>query len=140
MNPDPWNLERFVKAQNAIFEQVCAELRSGRKRTHWMWFIFPQIRGLGSSDIAQYYAIASKQETVAYLDHPVLGPRLRECTQLVLNIPDRTIDDIFGYPDNLKFHSSMTLFAHATVDNAVFLEALQKYFSDAFDQPTLDRI
>lgn len=140
MNPDLWNLERFVKAQNPVFEQVCAELRGGRKMTHWMWFIFPQIRGLGSSETAQYYAIASKQEAVAYLDHPLLGPRLRECTQLVLDIRDRSIDEIFAYPDNLKFHSSMTLFAHATTDNAIFLDGLQKYFFDAFDQPTQDRI
>lgn len=137
---DDFHLQRFVVAQNPIFDQVCAELRSGSKRTHWMWFIFPQIRGLGSSETAQYYAIESKREAVAYLDHPILGLRLRECAQLVLNVQGRSIDDIFGYPDNLKFHSSMTLFARATADNAVFLEALQKFFAGAFDRFTLDRM
>ncbi|WP_425387617.1 DUF1810 domain-containing protein [Edaphobacter aggregans] len=102
---DGYELERFVRAQESVYEQACAELRAGRKRTHWMWFIFPQIKGLGSSEMAVRYAISSIEEARAYLEHPVLGPRLREATQIVLELKDRTAEEIFGYPDNLKFHS-----------------------------------
>jgi uncharacterized protein (DUF1810 family) len=137
---DPHKLQRFVEAQNPVFAQVCAELRRGRKTGHWMWFVFPQLRGLGFSAMAERYAIASRAEAAAYLAHPVLGPRLRECAGLVTEIEGRTIGEIFGYPDDLKFRSSMTLFAHATRDNAVFTEALQKYFAGAFDPATLDRL
>lgn len=137
---DPYNLQRFVKAQVPVYAQVCTELRSGRKTSHWMWFIFPQIWGLGSSETAQYFAISSREEAAAYLQHPILGVRLRECIRLVTNIRDKAIDQIFGYPDNLKFQSSMTLFAHATEENDVFLEALRMYFAGAFDPQTLARM
>jgi len=124
---DPYDLERFVAAQNPVFEQVRAELRAGRKRTHWMWFVFPQMKGLGRSAMAEKYAIASPEEAAAYLEHPILGPRLRACTALVNQIEGRSLDEIFGYPDDLKFRSSMTLFAQATTDNQVFKAALAKY-------------
>jgi uncharacterized protein (DUF1810 family) len=137
---DPYNLQRFVEAQAPVYEQVCAELRGGRKSSHWMWFIFPQIWGLGSSEAAQYFAISSREEATAYLHHPILGARLRECTRLVTNIQDKAIDQIFGYPDNLKFQSSMTLFAYATEENDVFLEALRMYFAGMFDPQTLARL
>jgi uncharacterized protein (DUF1810 family) len=137
---DPYLLQRFVDAQAPVFDTVCAELRAGRKRSHWMWFIFPQIAGLGHSAMAQRFAIASLDEARAYLRHPVLGPRLRECTRLVAAIEGRAIDAIFGYPDDLKFHSSVTLFAHAAPDEPVFAECLRKYFGGAPDTATLDRL
>ena len=137
---DPFNLQRFVKAQEPVFEQVTAELRTGYKVSHWMWFVFPQIRGLGSSRMAQAYAIASLEEAVAYLKHPILGPRLRECTRLVNEVQGRSIEDIFGDPDFMKFRSSMTLFAHATSDNRVFLEALQKYYDGERDESTIEKL
>jgi uncharacterized protein (DUF1810 family) len=121
-------LQRFVDAQNPVFEQVCAELREGRKQTHWMWFIFPQIKGLGTSPMAIEFAISSRQEAEAYLKHSVLGPRLRECTRLVNQVERRSVNQIFGYPDDLKFRSSMTLFASTSCENAIFKDALQKYF------------
>ena len=135
---DPYNLKRFVDAQRAEFEQVCAELLAGHKRSHWIWFIFPQMKGLGHSETANYYGIASRQEAEAYLAHPVLGPRLRECTRLVNAIESRPIDQILGYPDDLKFRSSMTLFAFTASDNQIFRDALQKYFAGKPDQRTLD--
>lgn len=122
-----YDLERFVAAQDPVIDQVRAELRSGRKRTHWMWFVFPQMQGLGHSAMARRYAISSLAEAAAYLAHPVLGPRLVECTELVNRIEGRSIDEIFGYPDNLKFCSSMRLFAAAAEDNRVFRTALEKY-------------
>ena len=137
---DPYNLQRFVTAQEPVFADVLAELRAGRKASHWMWFIFPQIEGLGHSSTARHYAIKSLEEAKAYLEHPVLGPRLRECTQLVNEVRSRTASEIFGYPDDLKFRSSMTLFAHATAQNAEFLNALWRYFSGEFDQATLTRL
>lgn len=118
-------LQRFVDAQDPVYDQVRSELRRGRKETHWMWFIFPQMRGLGHSVMAWKYGIASQAEAEAYLRHPILGPRLRECTELVNQIEGRPIDEIFGYPDNLKFRSCMTLFARAAADNAVFTQALR---------------
>jgi uncharacterized protein (DUF1810 family) len=133
MNPSLSNcsteLQRFIDAQDPVYAQVCDELRRGRKETHWMWFIFPQIRGLGQSAMAHKYGIASQAEAEAYVRHPMLGSRLRECTALVNRTEGRSIDEIFGYPDNMKFRSSMTLFASATPDNSVFLQALRKYFS-----------
>lgn len=137
---DPHNLQRFVDAQEPVFSDVLAELRAGLKTSHWMWFIFPQIEGLGHSSMAQHYAIRSRGEAVAYLEHPLLGPRLRECTRLVNAVTGRSAGQIFGYPDDLKFRSSMTLFTHATEQNAVFLEALQKYFGGEFDHATLQRL
>ena len=137
---DPYNLERFVKAQNPVFEQVCAELRTGGKESHWMWFMFPQIKGLGYSSTSMRFAISSKEEAEAYLKHPILGPRLRECTELVVLVDGLSIRDIFGYPDYLKFHSCMTLFAQATSENQVFKDALKKYFGGELDRPTLERL
>jgi uncharacterized protein (DUF1810 family) len=121
-------------------ERVLAELRSGCKTSHWMWFVFPQIQGLGHSSMARQFAIASRAEAEAYLDHPVLGPRLRECTRLVCAVADRGIDEILGYPDDLKFRSCMTLFAHATTDNRIFRDALARYFGGEEDPLTLDRL
>ncbi len=137
---DPYNFQRFVDAQEPVFDQVCSELRNGSKRSHWMWFIFPQIDGLGHSAISVKYSISSLEEARAYLNHPTLGPRLRECTRLVNQIEGRSIEDIFGYPDDMKFHSSITLFANAASDSQVFRDALQKYFNGELDQLTLDRL
>src|SRR5271163_4329683 len=110
---DGFDLERFVKAQAGVYERVCAELRAGRKQTHWMWFVFPQIRGLGSSSMAVRFGISSLAEAQAYLAHAVLGPRLRECAGIVCGVEGKSVGEIFGSPDDLKFHSSMTLFAKA---------------------------
>ena len=129
---DPFNLQRFVDAQSPIFDQVCSELRGGAKRSHWMWFIFPQIEGLGYSQLARKFAISSREEAVAYLEHPILGPRLIECATLVNLIEDRAIEQIFSYPDDLKFRSCMTLFADTT-GNQVFVDALSKYFKGKSD-------
>ncbi|WP_413934725.1 DUF1810 domain-containing protein [Nitrospira sp. BLG_1] len=121
-----------------MYDTVLAELRAGRKSSHWIWFIFPQTAGLGHSSMAQQFAIASLEEAKAYLQHPVLGQRLRECTQLVLNVEGRSAEEIFGYPDYLKFRSCMTLFSAATTDNTLFKNALEKYFDGQPDQSTLD--
>ena len=137
---DPFGLQRFVDAQRAVYERARAELASGQKRTHWMWFIFPQIAGLGSSHMAQRYAISSRAEAEAYLAHPVLGPRLSECTRLVTAVDGHSINEIFGSPDDMKFQSSMTLFAHATPDNQEFMDALQRYFAGTFDSATIARL
>jgi uncharacterized protein (DUF1810 family) len=137
---DPYNLQRFVDAQQSIYENVRRELRSGSKRSHWMWFIFPQLRGLGRSNIAQLFAISSREEAAAYLEHPVLGARLRECSQFVAAIDGRSIEDIFGYPDYLKLRSSMTLFAQVAADNEVFNNCLQKYFNGEPDPATLAQL
>ena len=137
---DSYTLQRFVDAQRGVYAQAEAELRAGRKESHWMWYIFPQIEGLGHSAMAQKYAISSVAEATEYLNHPELGARLRECTRLVTAINGRSIQDIFGYPDYLKFHSSMTLFAHATSDNQAFLDALRKYFRSEFDRQTIARL
>lgn len=134
------DLQRFVEAQTAVYPRVVAELRTGRKRTHWMWFIFPQLEGLGHSAMAKKYAIASRGEAALYLDHDILGPRLRECTQLVNAIDGKSVSEIFTAPDDLKFHSSMTLFAHATCKDAVFTAAIEKYFGGRFDEETMARI
>ncbi len=135
---DPHNLQRFVDAQKPDYQQVCAELRAGHKRTHWIWFIFPQMKGLGRSETASYYGIASRQEAEAYLAHPILGPRLRECTRLVNSVEGRSVDQIFGYPDNLKFRSSMTLFAATASDHQIFKDALEKYFAGEPDPRTIE--
>lgn len=137
---DPYNLQRFVDAQDPVYAQVCSELRGGRKTGHWIWFIFPQIRGLGVSETSRYFAISGIKEAIAYLDHPVLGSRLRECTRLVIDSQAKRIDAIFGSPDDLKFRSSMTLFAHATSENLDFLDALNRYFDGEQDHRTLDRL
>jgi uncharacterized protein (DUF1810 family) len=137
---DHHNLQRFVDAQNPVFEEVCLELQEGRKKGHWMWFIFPQIEGLGYSQLARKFAISSREEAAAYLNHPILGPRLRHCTRLITLVEGRSIDQIFGDPDDLKFHSSMTLFANATSDNQVFRDALHKYFEGELDRLTVERL
>jgi len=134
------NLQRFVDAQASTYEQARSELAAGQKRSHWMWFIFPQIRGLGSSSMAQRFAISGTAEASDYLAHPVLGARLRECTDLVNTIEGRSIEQIFGYPDDLKFHSSMTLFAQVSEDDAVFTTALGRYFFGKADRATMERL
>jgi len=134
---DPYNLQRFVEAQQEDYEDACAELRAGSKSSHWMWFIFPQMKGLGMSATSDWFGISSLNEADAYLRHPVLGRRLRECTQLVNLVEGRSIREIFGSPDDLKFRSCMTLFAHATAENRVFLDALRKYSNGEFDPATL---
>ena len=134
---DPFDLERFVQAQNPVFHDVQAELARGRKQSHWMWFVFPQVAGLGFSAMSQRYAIASRAEAGAYLAHPVLGPRLIESTRLVLAVEGRTINAILGAPDDAKFRSSMTLFG-AVSDEPVFDQALGRYFSGEPDQATLE--
>jgi uncharacterized protein (DUF1810 family) len=135
---DPYDLERFVEAQSRVMEQVRSELRQGVKRGHWMWFIFPQIRGLGSSPTAVHFAIASREEAAAYLKHLILGPRLVECTQLAMDVKGRTSQQIFGEIDSMKFHSCMTLFAQVTLKEPIFEEALQKYFDGEPDELTLE--
>jgi uncharacterized protein (DUF1810 family) len=137
---DPYDLQRFVIAQDPVYDKVLAELRAGRKQSHWMWFIFPQLRGLGHSALAQRYAIASLEEAAAYLLHPVLGDRLRECSALVADVKGRSISEIFGYPDDMKFHSSMTLFAHATDDHDIFMRCLHNYFAGTMDPRTLAQL
>ena len=134
----PFDLERFVRAQKQVYETAREELRVGRKRTHWMWFIFPQMKGLGSSYEAEFFGMVSLAEATAYLAHPVLGPRLRECTQLVNNVEGRSSQQIFGDIDALKFRSSMTLFARATPDNTDFKVALDKYYGGKEDPLTLN--
>jgi uncharacterized protein (DUF1810 family) len=136
---DPYNLQRFVDAQAPVYPRVLAELRTGQKQTHWMWFVFPQIAGLGSSPMARKFAIASLAEARAYLAHPILGARLHECTRLVIAAAARQIGDILGYPDDLKFRSSMTLFERAAVpEESVFSEALRTFFDGAPDARTLE--
>ena len=137
----PFNLGRFVEAQQAVFDGVVAELRSGQKSSHWMWFVFPQLRGLGRSETARLYAISGLPEARAYLAHPVLGARLRECTALVNAIEGKTAEQIFGSIDALKFRSSMTLFAYAArQEGGVFREALGKFFATADDPLTAARL
>ena len=135
---DEYNLQRFVGAQDQVYAAVLDELRAGEKRGHWMWYIFPQIKGLGHSVMAQKFAITSQEEAKAYLAHPVLGSRLRECTRLVINVEGRSAEQIFYYPDNLKFMSCMTLFMDATTNNHIFHDAILKYFEGKPDQVTLD--
>src|SRR6185437_3368518 len=137
---DIHDLQRFVAAQEPVFAQVCRELAAGEKRSHWMWFVFPQIAGLGHSPTARRFAIASQDEARAYLAHPLLGPRLRQCVTLVNAVEGRSAHDIFGSPDDVKFRSSMTLFAAAASDREIFLAALQKYYGGAPDPLTMARL
>lgn len=137
---DPFDLQRFVDAQAPVYPQVVDELRAGRKRSHWIWFIFPQIAGLGSSPTAAEYAISSLDEARAYLRHELLGPRLHECSRLVSAVPGRSIGAIFGSPDDMKVRSSMTLFARASDDNGDFVEVLNRYFDGEEDPLTLRRL
>jgi uncharacterized protein (DUF1810 family) len=140
MTNDPYNLQRFVDAQKPLYKQVCAELRAGRKTSHWIWFIFPQIAGLGYSPMAQRFAISGREEAVSYLQHPVLGPRLAECTRLVNAHAGRDIVEMLGDIDAIKFRSSMTLFAKVADDNGIFLEALQTFCRGEMDELTLEKL
>jgi uncharacterized protein (DUF1810 family) len=133
---DPFDLMRFVRAQDPVYRDIQAELTRGQKQSHWMWFVFPQVAGLGFSAMSQRYAIASRAEAKAYLAHPILGPRLVECTRLLLAVEGRTINAILGAPDDAKFRSSMTLF-DAVSEEPVFDEALARYFSGERDVATL---
>jgi uncharacterized protein (DUF1810 family) len=137
---DPHNLQRFLDAQASVFDRVRDELRRGRKSSHWMWFIFPQIEGLGRSTTAQFYALRSRNEARAYVEHPVLGPRLVECTQLVNAVNGATAEQILGSIDAVKFRSCMTLFAAIAPGQKEFTAALNKYYGGAADQATLERI
>jgi uncharacterized protein (DUF1810 family) len=137
---DPFNLQRFIDAQARVYRTVVNELRAGRKRSHWIWFIFPQIAGLGSSPMATLYAIGSLDEAQAYLRQGVLGPRLRECARLVNAVRGRSIEQIFGSPDDLKVRSSMTLFARATEDNRDFVELLERYYAGEEDPLTVAQL
>jgi uncharacterized protein (DUF1810 family) len=139
---DPYALQRFVDAQFSVYGNVCDELGRGQKVGHWMWFIFPQIKGLGINSTSLFYAISGREEARAYLSHPILGPRLRECTKLVNAIQRWTIKQIFhiSCPDDLKFRSCMTLFSEVASDNEEFLLALRKYFGGQPDPATLERL
>ena len=146
---DPYNLQRFVDAQQHVIVSVTDELKQGRKRSHWMWFIFPQLKGLGHTAQSNFFGISSLEEAVAYLQHPVLGPRLKECTQLVNAVEGRSAENIFGEIDAMKFRSSMTLFAKATAkatpanaapENQIFIDALEKYFAGELDPLMVARL
>jgi uncharacterized protein (DUF1810 family) len=134
---DPHDLSRFVQAQQDDYAQALAEIRSGRKRSHWMWYIFPQIDGLGHSSMSKRYSIKSATEAEAYLRHPILGPRLVECCEAALNIKERSAHDVFGSPDDLKLRSCATLFARISPAGSVFDRLLDKYFHGARDDRTL---
>jgi len=137
---DRFHLQRFVDAQQPVYGNVLRELRAGRKRSHWMWFIFPQVAGLGNSVTSRTFAVSSLAEAASYLAHPTLGPRLRECAGLVAATDGRSIEEIFGHPDDLKFRSSMTLFAQAAPREPIFATCLQKYFGGQADPQTLQRL
>ena len=137
MNSDPYDLERFVAAQASNYEDALAELRGGKKRTHWMWYVFPQIEGLGGSAMAHRYSIKSEAEARAYLAHPILGPRLLDCASAVLETTGRTAHDIFGSPDDMKLHSSATLFATVS-DDPIYQQILDKYFAGKPDEKTIE--
>ena len=135
---DPFDLQRFVTAQDRVYAAVLDELRQGRKQTHWMWFVFPQLAGLGHSAMAERYALSGLDEASAHLVHPVLGPRLRECTELVNSVSGKSAHDIFSSPDDMKFRSSMTLFAEVEKEGSPFGEALERYFAGERDRRTMD--
>jgi uncharacterized protein (DUF1810 family) len=138
MKQPEYDLTRFISAQETIFESVLNELESGQKRSHWMWFIFPQIEGLGRSATARYYSIKSEEEARAYLKHPILGARLSKCAEALLAIEGKSAPEIFGFPDDLKLNSSMTLFACVTESTSVFVRVLEKYFDGKRDKKTED--
>ncbi|HLH52425.1 MAG TPA: DUF1810 domain-containing protein [Verrucomicrobiae bacterium] len=135
---DRFDLNRFIQAQEEVYPRALAELKLGRKRSHWMWFIFPQLDGLGHSSTARFYAIKSKAEAKAYLDHSLLGKRLMECAEALLKIQGKSAAEIFGYPDDLKLRSSMTLFASVSRGDSVFSRVLDQYFEGEPDQKTLE--
>ncbi|GIF54153.1 DUF1810 domain-containing protein [Asanoa iriomotensis] len=137
---DPYRLNRFVEAQEGVYPHAVAELRAGYKRSHWMWFVFPQIAGLGRSSMAQAYAISGLDEARAYLAHPVLGPRLRECTTILVDGAENDEQRIFGPVDAMKLRSSMTLFAHAAPDEPAFRAALTRFYDGSEDDATLARL
>jgi len=134
---DPFNLERFINAQSLVYQRILDELHQGRKRSHWMWFVFPQLAGLGHSARAQRFAISAREEAIAYLRHDILGARLKECTALINAVEDRTIFQILGSPDDLKFRASMTLFSSVSADTE-FSTAISKFYEGKLDQATLD--
>jgi uncharacterized protein (DUF1810 family) len=137
-SPDPYRLDRFLDAQAGIHDVALAEIQAGRKQTHWMWFVFPQIAGLGSSRTSQYYAIKSAGEARAYLEHPVLGDRLRKCADAVLHLSARSATDVFGSPDDLKLWSSATLFAAVSEPGSAFEHIISRYFRGEPDTKTLE--
>jgi uncharacterized protein (DUF1810 family) len=140
MTDDPYDLQRFVAAQDPVYDRVRAELRRGRKASHWMWFVFPQVAGLGSSPTAQHFAIRGVDEARAYLAHPVLGPRLVECAELAAAVERGSAAEVFGRPDDLKLRSSMTLFARVAPDAPAFAAVLDRYFDGEPDTRTLDQL
>ena len=137
---DKYNLKRYIDAQSPVYEGVLRELHVGIKTGHWMWYVFPQIAGLGKSSMSKKFALSCLEEAKEYFRHHVLGFRLKKCTELVSRVEGRTILEIFGCPDNLEFHSSMTLFAHTTRDNELFENALTKYFGGTYDKLTIERL
>ena len=137
---DPFGLDRFVQAQEGAYAQALGEIRGGRKRTHWMWYIFPQLDGLGFSATSRHFAIKGLDEARAYLEHPVLGPMLLECAKAALRVEGRTASEIFGSPDDLKLRSSLTLFARAAPDEPLFRQALDRYFAGEPDPRTLQKL
>lgn len=137
---DPFDLQRFVDAQQPVYPSVLRELGEGRKRSHWMWFVFPQLRGLGASEMSRRYGIGSREEARGYCEHPVLGPRLHECTQLVLDVPGLAIGQILGHPDDLKFRSCMTLFERCAPQPEIFRAALARYYDGDPDRATLEAL
>ena len=136
INRDPFDLNRFISAQDRVYDCVLAELKNGQKRSHWMWYIFPQLDGLAQSTTSKYYAIKSLSEAIAYLNHPVLGARIIECAKTIVAIEGKTASEIFGYPDNLKLFSSMTLFSEVAAE-PIFIRVLDKYFQGERDDRTL---
>jgi uncharacterized protein (DUF1810 family) len=137
---DPYNLQRFIAAQDDDYAAALAEIRSGRKRSHWMWYVFPQFEGLGASATSRLYAVKSIAEAVAYLRHPLLGARLRECAQAVLDIDHRSATDIFGSPDDMKLRSCATLFANVSHEGSVFHHIIDKFFAGRHDERTVQLI
>ena len=135
---DPYGLSRFIEAQDADYEQALAEIRSGRKRSHWMWYVFPQFTGLGSSPTSMHYAIKSRDEAEAYLSHPIIGRRLVECAEAVLQIRDRSAFEVFGSPDDMKLRSSATLFASVSAEGSVFHRLIDQYFDGRRDDRTIE--
>ena len=138
VRPSDANLSRFIEAQTPVYASVCAELAAGRKTSRWMWFIFPQLKGLGSSGTARFYGIESRDEALAYWQHPVLGPRLKHCAQLLLKTSVKSAHDIFGTPDDLKLQSCLTLFSMVAGDEPVFAEVLSRFFQGEPDVKTIE--